>query len=182
MFAVLSKLVHQVQGGARCGAWRCLACRLHAAGGAAFTIGAAVFALGTMPGAAQAGHSLAGSGNNACDSYLASDDDARLASDSWVLGFLSSANLRARNIDLLANQSNGTIIDALEVYCEAHPDALVADAAVELLKSLADSAGGECTDMAAMPQRGKLSICHTAGALDSHPEPAGFSLTVPGVE
>ena len=39
---------------------------------------------------ARAGDTLAGSGNNACESYLASDDDARLASDSWVLGFLSS--------------------------------------------------------------------------------------------
>lgn len=132
---------------------------------------------------ALAGETLAGSGNNACDSYLASDDDARLASDSWVLGFLSSANLRARNLDLLANQSNGVIIDALESYCETHPYALIADVAVELLKSLADSAGGECTGAAAAaPQPGKLSICHTAGAIDNHPEPAGFSVMVPGVE
>lgn len=137
----------------------------------------------TSAGHALAGDTLAGSGNNACESYLASDDDARLASDSWVLGFLSSANLRARNLDLLANQSNGTIIEALEGYCESHPDALVADAAVELLKSLADSAGGECTGPAgAAPPRGKLSICHTAGALDSNPEPEGFSVTIPGVE
>jgi hypothetical protein len=132
---------------------------------------------------AKAGDTLAGSGNNACESYLASDDDARLASDSWVLGFLSSANLRARNLDLLANQSNGIIIEALESYCETHPDALVADAAVELLKSLADSAGHECTTApASPPPRGKLSICYTAGAIESQPEPAGFSLIVPGVE
>ena len=139
---------------------------------------AAVLALPAL-----AGDTLAGSGNNACDSYLASDDDARLASDSWVLGFLSSANLRARNLDLLTNQSNGVIIDALESYCESHPDALIADAAVELLKSLADSASGECTgSSAALPERGKLSICHTAGAVDSHPEAANFNVTFPGVE
>ena len=143
---------------------------------------ACALVVAAVPGAANAGGTLAGSGNNACDSYLASDEDAKLASDSWVLGFLSSANLRARNIDLLANQSNGIIIDALESYCETHPDALVADAAVELLRSLADSAGSECTGPATTPQRGKLSICHTAGAVDSHPEPAGFSVTVPGVE
>ncbi len=131
---------------------------------------------------ARAGEVLAGSGNNACYSYLASDDDAKLASDSWVLGFLSSANLRARNVDLLANQSNGVIIDALEDYCEKNPDATVADAAVELLKSLVASAEGECSGASARPRRGKLSICHTAGAVDSHPEPVGFSLTVPGVE
>lgn len=132
---------------------------------------------------ANAGDTMVGNGNTVCESYLASDDDARLASDSWVLGFLSSANLRARNLDLLANQSNGIIIDALESYCEANPDALVSDAAVELLKSLADSAAGECTGvMAAQPPRGKLSICHTAGALESQPEPTGFSMTVPGVE
>ncbi len=131
----------------------------------------------------RAGETLAGSGNNACESYLASDDDARLASDSWVLGFLSSSNLRAHNLDLLANQSNGIIIDALESYCETHPEALVADAAVELLKSLADSAGGECTGMAAEPPpRGKLSICFTAGVDDSAPEPAGFTGFIPGVE
>lgn len=132
---------------------------------------------------ASAGDTLAGSGNTVCESYLTSDDDARLASDSWVLGFLSSANLRARNLDLLANQSNGIIIDALENYCEANPDALVADAAVELLKSLADSAAGECTGaMGAEPPRGKLSICHTAGAVEGQAEPANFSLTLPGVE
>lgn len=132
---------------------------------------------------ANAGDTLAGNGNTVCESYLTSDDDARLASDSWVLGFLSSANLRARNLDLLANQSNGTIIDALESYCEANPDALVADAAVELLKSLADSAAGECTGAAAAePPRGKLSICHTAGASESQTEPANFSLSLPGVE
>ncbi len=135
-----------------------------------------------IAGSARAGGTLAGSGNNACESYLASDEDAKLASDSWVLGFLSSANLRARNIDLLANQSNGIIIDALESFCETHPDALIGDAAVELLRSLADSAGSECTGPTTAPQRGKLSICHTAGAVDSHPEPAGFSVTVPGVE
>lgn len=143
---------------------------------------ACALTVAAVAGHAVAGGTLAGSGNNACESYLASDDDARLASDSWVLGFLSSANLRARNIDLLANQSNGIIIDALESYCETHPDALVADAAVELLRSLADSAGSECTGPTTAPQRGKLSICHTAGAVDSHPEPAGFSVTVPGVE
>ncbi len=136
-----------------------------------------------MTGDANAGDTLAGNGNTVCESYLTSDDDARLASDSWVLGFLSSANLRARNLDLLANQSNGTIIDALESYCEANPDALVADAAVDLLKSLADSAAGECTGaLAADPPRGKLSICHTAGAIESQAEPANFSLTLPGVE
>ncbi len=171
MSAIAIKLVHSMPARPRKGALRWLAtiiCVLAAVGIARY---------------ARAGDTLAGSGNNACESYLASDDDARLASDSWVLGFLSSANLRARNLDLLANQSNGIIIDALESYCEIHPDALIADAAVELLKSLADSAGGECTGgQSAQPQRGKLSICHTAGALESHPEPAGFSMTVPGVE
>lgn len=182
MSAALFKLVHELLVSIRRHAAPRSAACLCAAAGTALTTAAVILTLTGMPSATYAGNSLAGSGNNACDSYLASDEDAKLASDSWVLGFLSSANLRARNIDLLANQSNGTIIDALEVYCEAHPDALVADAAVDLLKSLADSAGGECTGPAAVPQRGKLSICHTAGALDSHPEPAGFSLTVPGVE
>ena len=182
MSAVSFKLVHRLQRRPCLRGWHRLAGRERIRPAALAAAVAMLAMLGTaVP--AHAGNSLAGSGNNACDSYLASDDDARLASDSWVLGFLSSANLRARNIDLLANQSNGTIIDALEAYCEAHPDALIADAAVDLLKSLADSAGGECTGpAAAVPERGKLSICYTAGAIDSHPEPAGFSVTVPGVE
>ncbi len=130
-----------------------------------------------------AGDTMAGSGNNACDSYLASDDDAKLASESWVLGFLSSANMRARNIDLLANLSNGVIIDALEGYCETHPDATITEAAIDLLKSLVASADGECSGGGAgRLKAGTLSICQTAGSLESNPEPDDFSLIVPGVE
>lgn len=141
-------------------------------------------AVALMPAApALAGETMAGSGNNACESYMDSDDDAKLASESWVLGFLSSANMRARNIDLLSNLSNGVIIDALEAYCELHPDATITEAAIDLLRSLVASADGDCsTDPRTRLKARTLSICQTAGSVDSNPEPADFSMTVPGVE
>ncbi len=139
--------------------------------------------LWSLPPVASAGGTIVGGGNNACESYLDSDDDAKLASESWVLGFLSSANMRSRNLDLLSNLSNGTIIDALESHCTANPGDSIAAAAIALLKSLVASADGECSnDAAASMKAGTLSICHTAGSLESNPEPTGFNLTVPGVE
>lgn len=135
------------------------------------------------PAAVVAGETIIGSGRAACDTYLKAEEDAKLASESWVLGFLSSANLRARNLDLLVRMDNGTVIEALETYCRTHPSASITDASIALLKHLVASADGDCLDgPGAHPAVGQLSLCRVPGAADSTPESRNWQMRTPGAE
>ena len=125
---------------------------------------------------AGAGETMVGGGLVGCDEYLQADDGVKLSMENWVLGFLSSANLRSRNLDLLANMDNGTIIEAVDSYCRRQPSALIADASVELLKTLIASADGDCDRPEA--RASTISLCHNPGAPDGG-EP---DMIVPAVE
>lgn len=132
---------------------------------------------------AAAGDTVIGGGLTACDRYLEADEAAKLSSESWVLGFLSSANLRARNLDLLALMDNGTVIDAVEAFCKKYPSASITDASIALLKNLVASADGDCLDgPGARPVDGQLSLCRVPGAADSTPESRNWQMRTPGAE
>ncbi len=134
-------------------------------------------------GEAVAGETVIGSGLTTCDAYLEADDAAKLSSENWVLGFLSSANLRARNLDLLVRMDNGTVIDAVEAYCQQHPSASITDASIALLKSLVASADGDCLQgPGASPANGQLSLCKVPGAADSTRESRTWQMRTPGAE
>lgn len=142
---------------------------------------ASMFALSmtVMSGMASAGETVLGSGVLSCDGYLEAEETAKLSSENWVLGFLSSSNMRARNLDLLVNMDNGTVIEAIENYCTKHPEDSIADAAVGLLKSLVASADGDC---AGMRQTSLLSLCRIPGAADSSDESLRWEMRTPGAE
>lgn len=132
---------------------------------------------------ALAGQTVIGNGLNDCQAYLESDEDAKLLSESWVLGFLSSANLRARNLDLLARLDNGTVMNAVETYCRQHPSASISEVSIALLKHLVTSADGDCLNgPGARPASGMLSLCHVPGAADSTPESRNWQMRTPGAE
>lgn len=133
-------------------------------------------------GIAAAGETVLGSGVLSCEAYLDAEETAKLSSESWVLGFLSSSNMRARNLDLLQNMDNGTVIDAIENYCTRHPSDSIADAAVGLLKSLVASADGDCAGNAGMRQASLLSLCQIPGAADSSDESRSWEMRTPGAE
>lgn len=138
--------------------------------------------MSVMSGVAAAGETVLGSGVLSCDGYLEAEETAKLSSENWVLGFLSSSNMRARNIDLLVNMDNGTVIEAIENYCTKHPEDSIADAAVGLLKSLVASADGDCADGAGMRQTSLLSLCSIPGAADSSDESLRWEMRTPGAE
>ncbi len=139
------------------------------------------FALTAVP--ASAGETVLGGGRLDCNAYLESDEAIKLTSESWVLGFLSSANLRSRNIDLLSQFDNGTVIDAVERYCQQHPAATISDASVALLQMLVASADGDCLEGPGARRRpGVLSLCHVPGAADSTPESRNWQMRTPGAE
>lgn len=133
-------------------------------------------------GNASAGETLLGSGVLTCEAYLDAEETAKLSSESWVLGFLSSSNMRARNLDLLLNMDNGTVIGAIETYCGRHPSDSIADAAVGLLKSLVASADGDCISGPGLRHASLLSLCHIPGAADSSDEAANWQMRTPGAE
>ncbi len=141
---------------------------------------ALVAAFGAGPAAA--GETMLGSGVLSCEAYLEAEETAKLSSESWVLGFLSSSNLRARNLDLLVNMDNGTVIDAIETYCSRHPSDTMADAAVGLLKSLVASADGDCSSASGMRQASLLSLCNIPGAAHGSEESANWEMRTPGAE
>lgn len=134
------------------------------------------------PGMASAGDTVLGSGVLSCDGYLEAEETAKLSSENWVLGFLSSSNMRARNLDLLLNMDNGTVIEAIENYCARHPEDSIADAAVGLLKSLVASADGDCASSASRRQTSLLSLCRIPGAADSSDESRSWEMRTPGAE
>ncbi len=133
-------------------------------------------------GTASAGETVLGSGVLSCDGYLEAEETAKLSSENWVLGFLSSSNMRAVNLDLLLKMDNGTVIDAVETYCTRHPSDSIADAAVGLLKSLVASADGNCDSGPGIRQAGLLSLCQIPGAADSSEETANWQMRTPGAE
>ncbi len=135
-----------------------------------------------VAGNVSAGDTMLGSGVLTCESYLDSDETVKLSSESWVLGFLSSSNMRARNLDLLLKMDNGTVIDAIETYCTRHPSDSIADAAVGLLKSLVASADGNCDTGPGIRQASLLSLCQIPGAADSSEEAANWQMRTPGAE
>ncbi len=136
-----------------------------------------------ITGPAHAGETVIGSGLTSCDAYLDADEAAKLSSENWVLGFLSSANLRARNLDLLVRMDNGTVIDAVEDYCRQNPSASITDASIALLKNLVDSADGDCLHgPGARTAAGQLSLCKVPGAADSTRDSRSWQMRTPGAE
>lgn len=133
-----------------------------------------------LPGVrpAGAGETIVGGGLVACDEYLNADDSVKLSMENWVLGFLTSANLRSHNLDLLNHMDNGTIIDAVDNYCRSYPSALIADASVELLRTLVASADGDCDRPGA--RSSPLSLCNNPGSPESVGQ--GPDIIVPAVE
>ncbi len=127
---------------------------------------------------AGAGETIVGGGLAACEEYLDADDSVKLSMENWVLGFLTSANLRSHNLDLLNHMDNGTIIDAVDNYCRSYPSALIADASVELLRTLVASADGDCDRPGA--RSSPLSLCNNPGSPDSVGQ--GPDIIIPAVE
>lgn len=126
----------------------------------------------------EAGETIVGGGLAACDEYLNADDSVKLSMENWVLGFLTSANLRSHNLDLLNHMDNGTIIDAVDNYCRSYPSALIADASVELLRTLVASADGDCDRPGA--RSSPLSLCNNPGSPESVGQ--GPDIIIPAVE
>lgn len=132
---------------------------------------------------AQSGETLIGSGTMICETYAQSDDAVKLASENWVLGFLSSVNLRSKNMDLLLSVNNVAVIAAIENYCALHEDDKIADAAIYVLKQLVESAEGNCS-IAHDTQSSNLGLnrCDNPASIENNKEPMGWSLTVPSIE
>ncbi len=139
-----------------------------------------IAAIGLMAAApVYAGQTIVGSGRIDCGEYLNADETVKMSIENWVLGFLSFANLRSFNLDLLQNLDNGTLIDAVEAYCREHPSARIAEVSAVLLKDLVASADADCSDPLGAPP-GQLSLCRIPGASGS--EGGGIEMIVPAVE
>lgn len=132
---------------------------------------------------AQSGETLIGSGTMICEIYTQSDEAVKLASENWVLGFLSSVNLRSKNLDLLLSVNNVAVIAAVENYCASHEADNIADAAIFVLKKLVESAEGNCSIPSdkQTSTRG-LNRCDNPASIENNNEPMGWSLTVPSIE
>ncbi len=128
---------------------------------------------------ASAGNTIIGGGRMDCGEYLQSDEAVKLSIDNWVLGYFSFANLRSYNLDLLRHLDNGTVIEAVEGFCNENPSARIADASAELLKTLVASADGDCASEGAVSMQ-RLTLCHIPGAAGG----SGIDMEkfVPGVE
>lgn len=136
-----------------------------------------------LPPLAQGGQSILGSGNMLCETYSQSDDVIKLAAESWALGFLSSANMRSKNLDLLMAIDSVAVIDAVEKFCVSHPSDNIANATIHVLMELVTSADEDCTAMRREPARSRgLNHCDNPASVESSDEPAGWSMTVPAVE
>lgn len=132
---------------------------------------------------AQSGETLMGSGSMICETYTQSDDAVKLASENWVLGFLSSVNLRSKNLDLLLAVDSVSVIAAVENYCNAHADDNISDAAIFVLKQLVRSAEGNCTVSQGSQSFSRgLNRCENPAEVDSNNEPLGWSMKVPSFD
>lgn len=136
-----------------------------------------------MPMVAHGGQSIIGNGSMLCETYLQSDDVVKLAAESWALGFISSANLRSKNIDLLSAINSVAVIDAVENFCAAHPTENITKATIQVLVELVASADEDCTEKRNNPARSRgLNHCDNPASVENSDEPAGWSMTVPAVE
>ena len=129
---------------------------------------------------AQAGPTLIGGGSISCEDYVAADETVKLASESWAMGYLSSANLRSKNVDLLLAIDGVAVIAALENFCTTYPLYSIADASSAVLKELILAAEGDC--FAAGLKNNGLNQCGSPASIESSNEPDGWSMTIPGVE
>lgn len=138
-----------------------------------------VAAASLLASPAQAGQTVLGSGRIDCVEYLDAEESIKMSIENWVLGFLSFANLRSFNLDLLQHFDNGTLIDAVEDYCRDHPSAQIAEVSATLLKILVASADGDCTNRVAGTSE-RLSLCRLPGAAEG--EGGDVEMVVPAVE
>lgn len=132
---------------------------------------------------AQGGETLIGSGSMICETYTQSDNAVKLASENWVLGFLSSVNMRSKNLDLLLSIDAVSVIAAVENYCDLHTGDKIADAAIFVLRQLVGSADGNCShpEGSHSGSRG-LNRCENPASIENNNEPTGWSMTIPSVE
>lgn len=136
-----------------------------------------------LPPLAYGAQSILGSGSMLCETYAQSDDVIKLATESWALGFLSSANMRSKNMDLLMTIDSVAVIDAVEKFCASHPSDNIANAAIYVLVELIASADEDCTEVRKEPARiSGLNHCNKPGSLENSDEPVGWSMTIPAVE
>ena len=133
-----------------------------------------------FPSVAQAGPTLIGGGDMLCEAYIDADETTKLATESWVMGFLSSANLRSKNIDLLHAINGVAVISALESFCSTYPLYSVVDGSTAVLKELIFAAEGDC--FAPGIKNNGLNQCSSPASIENNNEPVGWSMTVPGVE
>lgn len=133
-----------------------------------------------LPLQVQAGQTLIGSGAMSCEAYADADETVKLATESWTLGFLSSANLRSKNIDLLHAINGVAVISALEDFCTINPFDTIADASTAVLKELIAAAEGDC--FAPGLKNNGLNQCASPASAENNNEPVGWSMTIPGVE
>lgn len=140
-----------------------------------------IAAILTSPSLVLAGQTIMGGGSMRCEVYSESDDGVKFAGENWALGFLSSANLRAKNLDLLQTIDSVAVIAALENFCDTHPTHSIADASMEVLRELVSSIEGNCSDPHGM-KKSSLSRCDNPAAINNADEPQGWSMTVPAVE
>lgn len=136
-----------------------------------------------FPPLSYGGQSILGSGSMLCETYAQSDDVIKLATESWALGFLSSANMRSKNLDLLMSINSVAVIDAVEDFCASHPSENIANAAIHVLVELIASADEDCTEMRKEATRSRgLNHCNNPASVENSDEPNGWSMTVPAVE
>ncbi len=136
-----------------------------------------------LPPLAYGGQSILGSGSMLCETYVQSDDVIKLATESWALGFLSSANMRSKNLDLLMAIDSVAVIDAVENFCASHPSDNIANATIHVLMELVASADEDCTEKRSNPTRSRgLNHCDNPSSVENSDEPVGWSMTVPAIE
>ena len=136
-----------------------------------------------LPPLAYGGQSILGSGSMLCETYAQSDDVIKLATESWALGFLSSANMRSKNLDLLMTIDSVAVIDAVEEFCASHPSDNIANATIHVLVELIASADEDCTKIRKEATRSRsLDHCNNPASVENSDEPNGWSMTVPAVE
>ena len=136
-----------------------------------------------FPPLSYGGQSILGSGSMLCETYAQSDDVIKLATESWALGFLSSANMRSKNLDLLMTIDSVAVIDAVENFCASHPSDNIANATIHVLMELVASADEDCSEKRSSPARSPgLNHCNNPASVENSDEPVGWSMTVPAIE
>jgi hypothetical protein len=136
-----------------------------------------------MPLCALSGQTVIGTGSMNCEIYSQADDDIKFGSENWALGFLTAANLRSKNLDLLVAVDSIAVIAALENFCQSHPENNIADASMQVLKDLVSLAEGDCSVARINPVLSKaLNRCDNPASIENSNEPTGWSMIIPAVE